>query len=67
MTSDIEKYGYSRLTDTWYRVTEWEDLGGGKIKAKSKKEVPREDVPQEWIEATKERSIAPDSDREAER
>jgi len=56
-----EQYGYSRLTDTWYRVTDWEDLGGGKIKAKSKKEVSREDVPQEWIEATKERS---DTDQE---
>jgi len=54
-SSDMERYGYSRLTDTWYRVTDWEDLGDGKIQAKSKEEVPREEVPQEWLNATEER------------
>lgn len=62
-TGGSERYGYSRMTDTWYRVTEWEDLGDGKIKAKSKKRVPREDVPQEWIEATDERSVETGTER----
>jgi len=51
-----ERYCYSRLTDSWYRVTDWEDLGDGQIRAKSKDEVDREEVPQKWIEATDERS-----------
>jgi hypothetical protein len=50
-----ERYGYSRLTDSWYRVTEWKDLGDGKIQAQSKEKVPREEVPQEYLDATKER------------
>jgi len=54
--SDTKRYGYSRLTDTWYQVTDWKDLGDGKIRAKSKEKVRREDVPQKWIEATDERS-----------
>lgn len=52
--NDTNRYGYSQLTDTWYRVTDWDDLGDGKIRAKSKEEVDREDVPREWIEATEE-------------
>lgn len=41
------RYGYSDLTDTWYRVTEWEDVGDGtgKMIAKSKEEVPEVAVP----------------------
>lgn len=54
-TDGTERYGYSTLTDTWYRVTDWKDLGDGKIQAKSKEEVPREEVPQEWLDATEER------------
>ena len=54
--TNTERYGYSILTDTWYRVTEWDDIGDGRIQAKSKEEVPREDVPKEWLEATEERS-----------
>lgn len=52
-----ERYAYSQLTDTWYIVHDWEDLGDGKLRAKSKEEVDRSDVPQEWIEATDERSL----------
>lgn len=53
--SKVEKrYGYSRLTGRWYRVTDWEDLGDGKIVAKSKEEVPREEVPEAFLEATNE-------------
>lgn len=52
---DMDRYAYSLLTDTWYRVSEWEDLGDGKIQAKGKVEVPREEVPQEWLDATVER------------
>lgn len=55
MSGDNERFGYSRLTDTWYRVTDWKDLGDGKIQAKSKEEVDRSDVPREWIEAVNER------------
>lgn len=50
-----ERYGYSQLTDTWYRVTDYEDLGDDKIRAKNKEEVPREEVPQEWIDGVEER------------
>ena len=53
MTS--ERYAYSRLTNTWYIVHEWDELGDGKIKAKSKEPVDREDVPQEWINGVEER------------
>lgn len=49
------RYGYSSLTDTWYRVTEYDDLGDGKIIAKSKEPVDREEVPQAWLDATEER------------
>jgi hypothetical protein len=49
-----KRYAYSRMTDTWYIVHEWEDVGDGKIRAKSKEPVDRENVPQEWIEATNE-------------
>jgi len=44
------RYAKSPLTGSWYRVSEWEDRGGGKILAKSKEEVSRDEVPQEWIE-----------------
>lgn len=49
-----ERYGYSLLTDTWYLVTDYDDLGDGKIRAKSKEAVDREDVPQEWLGAIEE-------------
>lgn len=49
------RYAYSMMTDTWYRVSDYEDLGGDQILAKSKEEVDREDVPQAWIEAVDER------------
>lgn len=52
---DSVRYGYSQLTDTWYRVSDWEDLGEGRIRAKAKEEVDRSEVPPEWIEATDER------------
>lgn len=62
--SDGVRYGYSQLTDTWYRVTDWEDLGDGKIRAKSKEEVDRKEVPQEAIQAIDERSFKAARDRE---
>lgn len=47
-----EVYAHSELTDTWYRVTDYEEAGpGGKIVAKSKEEVDREDVPDHWVKA----------------
>ncbi len=62
----MTRYGYSRMTDTWYRVTEWDDLGDGKIRAKSKEPVDREDVPQEWLEATDERPYCTENGGNAE-
>jgi hypothetical protein len=56
--SGTERYAYSQLTDTWYIVHDWEALGDGKIEAKSKEKVARENVPQEWIEATDERPLS---------
>ena len=50
-----ERYAYSRITESWYRVTAWKDLGDGKIQAQSKEEVPREEVPKEYLDATEER------------
>jgi hypothetical protein len=51
------RYGYSRLTDTWYRVDDWEvhNEEKGQIVAKSKNEVDRDDVPQHWINGVEER------------
>lgn len=46
-----EIYAHSSTTGAYYRVTEWEDLGGGKIQARSKEQVEKEDVPDEWLEA----------------
>lgn len=47
-----EVYARSPMTDTWYRVTDYEEAGpGGKIVAKSKEEVEREEVPEEWQKA----------------
>jgi len=42
-------YAKSPLTGTWYRVYEYERQDGGKLVAKQK-----EQVPDEWIEATEE-------------
>jgi len=47
-------YAYSRLTDTYYRVTEYDDLGGGQIRAQSKEKIEREAVPEAWLEALEE-------------
>jgi len=49
-----ERYGYSRMTGTWYLLHDWEDKGDGKVVAKGKTEVDREDVPQKWLDATDE-------------
>lgn len=59
-------YAHSKLSGEWYRVFEYEDLGDGKICAKSKEEVPREDVPQEWIDALTGDSSSPGGDRHDE-
>jgi len=49
-----ERYAYSEVTNTWYRVTEWDGLGDGKIQAKEKEPVDRDEVPQDVLEATDE-------------
>lgn len=56
VTDGGARFGYSMMTDTWYRVTEYDDLGDGQIRAKSKEKVPREEVPQDVLDATTERS-----------
>jgi len=52
-----DRYAYSRLTDTWYLVDEWEwrNKSKGQIVAKSKTEVDRGDVPEKWIKGVAER------------
>lgn len=49
------RYGYSWVTDTWYKVYDWEDREGDMILAENKEEVPREEVPQRYLDATDER------------
>jgi len=47
-----EAYAYSELTDTWYRVHDYEEVGpNGKIVANGKTEVDVEDVPERWQKA----------------
>jgi len=47
-----EVYAYSELTDTWYRVHDYEEVGpNGKIVANGKTEVNQEDVPEHWQKA----------------
>jgi len=55
--ADDPRYGRSPITGTWYRLHDYEDLGDGKVVAKGKTEVSREDVPQHWIDATEERDL----------
>lgn len=43
--SETARYGKSPVTGQWYRVTEWEDLGEGKMIAKSKEAVDEDEVP----------------------
>lgn len=47
-------YAFSRTTETWYLVDDYESAGDGRIVAKSKQAVDREDVPQEWLDAVDE-------------
>lgn len=49
-TQQDVRYARSPLTGTWFRVTEWEDLGDGtgKMVAKSKEQVPEDEVPDVW-------------------
>jgi hypothetical protein len=53
-----DRFAYSRLTDTWYRVTEYEDHGDGKLTAKSKTIIDRSEVPDECLAATAEQTEA---------
>jgi ribosomal protein L37E len=52
------RYARSPLTGKWYRVSDWDELEDGKIVAKSKEEVDREDVPEHWAEAIEEATEA---------
>jgi len=38
------------MTGTYYRVTAWVDHGDGKIQAREKHEVDKDEVPQVWLE-----------------
>jgi hypothetical protein len=55
------RYAKSPLTGTYYRVTEWEDRGDGKIVAEQKHEVDRDEVPEVWLAALDERADEFDS------
>jgi len=53
MTDDTEtgiRYAKSPTTGNYYRVTEWVDHGDGKITAREKHEVDRDEVPQVWLD-----------------
>jgi len=43
-------YAKSELTDSWYRVWEYERKDGENIIAKSKTEVSKEEVPDQWVD-----------------
>lgn len=45
-----EIYAKSELTGNYYRVNRWDDLGDGKIQAKDKTLIEREEVPEDWLE-----------------
>lgn len=45
---DVDRYGKGAVTGQWYRVSEWEDVGGGKMIAKSKEPVDEDEVPEIW-------------------
>ncbi|ELY68886.1 hypothetical protein [Natrinema versiforme] len=62
MAETDDRYAYSRLTDTWYRVFDYDHVEGDKIIANSKEEVAREDVPQEWLERIDERPLQAETD-----
>lgn len=47
-------YGYNRMTNIWYRIDDWV-VTKGQIVSKNKTEVPRKEVPQEWIDGYGER------------
>lgn len=50
---DVEhgiRYAKSPMTGTYYRVTAWVDHGDGKIQAREKHEVGKDEVPQVWLE-----------------
>lgn len=53
---DVEtvRYGYSKLTDMWYRVYEWVEKSDGKIQSNRKEAIPRSEVPDEVLAATNE-------------
>ncbi|RLM53170.1 hypothetical protein DVK02_14870 [Halobellus sp. Atlit-31R] len=52
-TGDVQEgisYAKSPATGCYYRVTRWVDHGDGKIEARQKHEVDREEVPQHWLD-----------------
>lgn len=55
--ADGTRYAYSRLTDTWYRVYDYEHVEGEKIIANGKEEIDRDEVPAACLEATDERRL----------
>jgi len=57
MTEQETRYAYSKLTDTWYKVTDWKWINKekGQMKTYEKEEVKRENVPEKWLGAVDER------------
>lgn len=64
-SEENKRYAYSKLTDTWYVVHDWEHVEGDKIIANGKEEVDRDEVPQEWIDATDETPYSEESEESA--
>lgn len=60
--NDTKQYRYAPLSDTWYRVTEWIEIGGAKLQAGTEI-VPKTEVPENRRNDLLERSKNPRSDR----
>jgi len=46
------RYGKDPETETWYEIHAWTYAGDGSIIPKSKEEVPKEQVPANWLTTT---------------
>ena len=54
--SNDEHYAYSKMTDSWYRIHDYEVAGdNGQIIANGKTEVDRDEVPEEQRQRVEER------------
>lgn len=40
------RYGYSKLTGNWYRMSKWQDRGDGRVRAIRKEEIDESEAPE---------------------